>query len=360
MADEHNMHAGHEMGGKTEPQMAVKPKGKMAHADHQAMMIADFKRRFWISLIFTIPVLLLARDVQQLLGIRETLQFTGESYVTWVLSSIIYFYGGYPFLKGFVDEVKAKTPGMMILIAVAITTAYVYSSAVVFGLSGSVFFWELATLVSVMLLGHWIEMKSILSASSAPEELARLMPSEAHKLSSTGEVKDVPLEKLLVGDRVIVKPGEKIPADGGVVEGETSVNESMLTGESQPVYKKADSMVIGGSINGEGSVTIEVKKTGADSYLSQVIELVKQAQESKSKTQNLASRAAQWLTILALGGGAITLVLWISVFKLGLAFSLERMVTVMIIACPHAPGGSNSTGDCRLYFNIGQKRIIDT
>lgn len=343
MADEHKamgheMHTGHDMGSKSEPQMAVKPEKPMAHADHQAMVIADFKRRFWISLLFTIPVLLLAGDVQQLLGIRGTLRFAGESYVSWVLSSFIYFYGGYPFLKGFFSEIKSKTPGMMILIAVAITTAYVYSSAVVFGLSGSVFFWELATLVSIMLLGHWIEMRSILGASKAVEELAKLMPSEAHKIMPDGEIKDVPLQELVVGDKVIVKPGEKIPADGGVVEGESSVNEAMLTGESQPVNKKTGSIVIGGSINGEGSVTVEVKKTGTDSYLSQVIELVKHAQESKSKTQDLANRAAQWLTILTLGGGAITLILWITILKADLAFSLERMVTVMIIACPHALG----------------------
>jgi len=329
---------GHEM--RVEQGVGLKPKGhQMAREhDHQAMMIADFKRRFWVSLIFTVPVLLLAIDLQEVLGLREVLQFPGESYVAWALSSVVYFYGGYPFLKGFVSEMKAKTPGMMILIAVAITAAYVYSSAVVFGLSGTVFFWELATLVSIMLLGHWIEMKSILGASRALEELARLMPSEAHKLMPDGTIIDVPLEELVVGDRVVVKPAEKVPADGGVVEGETSVNEAMLTGESQPVYKKAGSLVIGGSINGEGSVTVEVRKTGKDSYLSQVVEMVKQAQESKSKTQDLANRAAQWLTILALGGGAITLVLWVAVLNLGLAFGLERMVTVMIIACPHALG----------------------
>ena len=329
---QHHRAMGHEMRGKPEEQ-------KMAREhDHQAMMIADFKRRFWISLIFTVPVLLLAEDVQGLLGIREMLQFNGESYVAWALSSVIYFYGGYPFLKGFISEVKARAPGMMILIAVAITAAYVYSSAVVFGLSGTVFFWELATLVSIMLLGHWIEMRSILGASRALEELARLMPSEAHKLMPDGTMKDVPLEELAVGDKVIVKPAEKIPADGGVVEGETSVNEAMLTGESQPVYKKAGSAVIGGSINGEGSVTVEVRKTGKDSYLSQVIELVKQAQESKSKTQDFANRAAQWLTIIALAGGGITLIVWLAILNLGLAFGLERMVTVMIIACPHALG----------------------
>jgi Cu2+-exporting ATPase len=310
----------------------------MSHADHQAMMISDFRRRFWISLIFAVPVLLLSKDVQELLGIRETLQFSAESYVTFALSSVIYFYGGYPLLKGFFDELQSRTPGMMVLIAVAITSAYVYSSAVVFGLSGTVFFWELATLVSIMLLGHWIEMKSVMGASGALEELARLMPSEGHRLMPDGSIQDVPLDKLEIGDKVVVKPGEKIPADGGVIEGETSVNEAMLTGESQPVYKKAGAYVIGGSVNGDGSVTVEVKKTGKDSYLSRVIDLVKQAQESKSRTQDLANRAAQWLTIIALAGGAITLVLWLTLSDLGVAFGIERMVTVMVIACPHALG----------------------
>ena len=332
-------HAGHPMAAGPEHPAPVKGRvARAEHHDHQAMMIADFRRRFWVSLVFTIPVVLLAQDVQQLLGVRETLRFTGESFAAWALSSVVYFYGGYPFLRGFISEVRARTPGMMILIAVAITVAYVYSSAVVFGLSGTYFFWELATLVSIMLLGHWIEMKSTFGASRALEELVRLMPSEAHKLMPDGSINDVPLEELAVGDKVIVKPAEKIPADGGVVEGDTSVNEAMLTGESQPVYKKAGSVVIGGSINGEGSVTVEVKKTGKDSYLSQVIELVRQAQGSKSKTQDLANRAAQWLTILALGGGAITFVLWVAVLRQGLAFGLERMVTVMIIACPHALG----------------------
>jgi Cu2+-exporting ATPase len=226
----------------------------------------------------------------------------------------------------------------MTLVAVAITTAYLYSSAVVFGLSGMVFFWELATLIDIMLLGHWIEMKSVIGASKALEELARLMPSEAHKLMPDGSVRDVPLDELGLDDRVLVKPGEKIPADGEVVDGETSVNESMLTGESKPIHKNAGSKVIGGSINGEGSITVEVKKTGKDSFLSQVVELVKEAQESKSKTQDLANRAALWLTIIAITGGAITLFIWLFILNKDFAFALERTVTVMVITCPHALG----------------------
>jgi Cu2+-exporting ATPase len=229
-------------------------------------------------------------------------------------------------------------PGMMTLIALAITTAYVYSSVVVFGLAGEVFFWELATLIDIMLLGHWLEMKSVMGASRALEELARLMPSEAHRLQPDGTVMDVPLAELKAGDRVLVKPGEKMPADGEVIEGETSVNEAMLTGESKPVAKKKGAQVIGGSINGEGSVTVEIQKTGRDSYLSQVIDLVRQAQESKSRTQDLSNRAALWLTLIAIGAGSLTLFAWLAFAGKGFAFALERMVTVMVITCPHALG----------------------
>ncbi|MGH8003703.1 MAG: copper-translocating P-type ATPase [Limisphaerales bacterium] len=305
---------------------------------HHGHMVADFQKRFWISLAVTVPILLLSPVIQSFLGLGESLHFAGDSYVLFVLSSVVFFYGGFPFLKGIVEELKKAKPGMMTLIAVAITTAYVYSSAVVFGLPGEIFFWELATLIDVMLLGHWIEMKSVLGASKALEVLARLMPSGAHKLMPDGSIKDVPLNELTVSDRVLVKPGEKIPADGEVISGESAVNESMLTGESKPVSKTAGSKVIGGAVNGEGSLTAEVKKMGKDSFLSQVIELVRQAQESKSKTQDLANRAAQWLTAVALGGGVLTLLVWAAMLNKEFAFALERTVTVMVISCPHALG----------------------
>ncbi|NIT13556.1 MAG: cadmium-translocating P-type ATPase [Candidatus Dadabacteria bacterium] len=301
-------------------------------------MVADFRKRFWASLIITIPILILSPMIQKFLGLRESMQFSGDLYVLFLFSSVVFFYGGYPFLKGIYDELRGSKPGMMTLIAIAITVAYLYSSAVVFGLSGKIFFWELATLIDIMLLGHWIEMKSVMGASKALEELARLMPSDAHKIMQDGSVKDVPLNELNSGDRVLVKPGEKIPADGEVIEGETSVNESMLTGESVPVSKRYGSKVIGGSVNGEGSITVEVQKTGKDSYLSQVVELVRQAQESKSKTQDLANRAAVWLTIVALAGGAITIFVWLAIVHKDFAFALERTVTVMVITCPHALG----------------------
>ena len=311
--------------------------GEMGH-DHHAMMVEDFKKRFWVSLAITVPILALSPMIQRFLGLGDALAFPGSLFVLWALSSVVFFYGGWPFLKGIYEELRGGRPGMMTLISIAITTAYVYSSAVVFGLEGTIFFWELATLIDVMLVGHWIEMRSVMGASKALEELARLMPSEAHKVMPDGSVVDVPVEDLRHGDRIVVKPGEMVPADGAVVEGQTSVNESMLTGESVPVTKKVGGEVIGGSINGEGSVTVEVQKTGEESFLSQVIDLVRQAQESKSKTQDLANRAALWLTIVALGGGALTLFVWTAVMGMDFAFAIERMVTVMVIACPHALG----------------------
>jgi Cu2+-exporting ATPase len=310
----------------------------MSEGEHHAMMVADFRRRFWVSLIISIPILLLSPLIQGFLGLQGKISFAGDLYVLFALSSAVFFYGGWPFLKGIVNELKEKRPGMMTLIAVAISTAYVYSSAVVFGVTGSVFFWELATLIDVMLLGHWLEMRSIMAASSSLEELARLMPSEAHKVMKDGSTKEVQLDELEAGDRVLVKPGEKIPADGKVVEGESSVNEAMLTGESTPLSKQAEAKVIGGSINGEGSITVEVEKTGKDSYLSQMTELVRQAQESKSRTQNLADRAALVLTITSISVGLLTLGIWLGVAHREFVFALSRMVTVMVITCPHALG----------------------
>ncbi len=313
---------------------------KMPHTapDHHAHMAADFQKRFWVSLVVTLPILVLSPMLQAMVGLREAIRFPGDMYVLFGLSSVVFWYGGWPFLKGLFAELKSRRPGMMTLISVAITTAYVYSSAVVFGLTGKMFFWELASLIDIMLLGHWIEMKSVMGASRALEELAKLMPSDAHKLMPDGSVKDVPLAELAVNDRVLVKPGEKLAADGIVVEGESSVNEAMLTGESTPVTKNIGGKVLGGSINGEGSLTVEVKGTGKESFLSQVIDLVKQAQESKSKTQDLANTAALWLTIVALGGGVITLLIWLVLMGKDFAFAIERTVTVMVIACPHALG----------------------
>lgn len=308
------------------------------HHNHHEMMVKDFKKRFWISLALTIPVLILSPMIQEFLSLRDSLRFPGDSYVLFALSSIVFFYGGYPFLKGFFEEMKKFKPGMMTLIALAISVAYFYSAAVVFGLRGTVFFWELVTLIDIMLLGHWIEMLSVMGASRALEELAKLMPDEAHLVLEDGNTKEVPVKNLKHKDIILIKPGEKIPADGLVVEGRTSINEAMVTGESKPVQKEKDAEVIGGSINGEGSIKVSVEKTGDETFLSQVIEMVKKAQESKSKTQNLANKAALWLTIVAIAGGAITMFVWTSILGMSFNFALTRTVTVMVITCPHALG----------------------
>jgi len=299
-------------------------------------MVADFRRRFWICLVLSAPVIALAPMIQTWLGLRDTLRFPGDSYIQFAFATIVYFYGGWPFLKGLFTELAKRQPGMMTLIALAISVAYFYSSVVVFGVRGEVFFWELATLIDIMLLGHWIEMRSVLGASSALEKLVKLMPAEAH-LVAEGGTRDVPVTQLKHGDRVLVKPGEKIPTDGTVVEGRTSVNESMLTGESKPVEKGEGDQVIGGAVNGEAAITVEISKTGDETYLAQVIEMVRRAQESRSRTQDLANRAALILTIVALSVGAVTMITWLLLGK-EFAYALERTVTVMVIACPHALG----------------------
>ncbi len=304
------------------------------HGDHHRMMIADFKKRFWISLALTFPVLLLSPLIQQFLG--YSLSIAGQNYIIFALSSIAFFYGGWPFLKGLYDEVSKRNPGMMTLIAVAISVAYVYSSAVVFGLLGKMFFWELVTLIDIMLIGHWIEMKSVLGASRALELLVSMMPSEAH-LVQDDQVSDIPLAELKKGNLILIKPGEKVPADGIITEGESYLNESMLTGESKPVLKVHNDKVIGGSINGNGSIKVKVEHTGEDSYLNKVITLVQEAQKTKSKTQHLANRAAKWLTYIALTVGFATLAVWL-ILGFGFTYALERMVTVMVISCPHALG----------------------
>lgn len=309
-----------------------------SHAGHHEHMIEDFRKRFWISLIITIPIILISPMIHHLLGFGDEFSFSGNMIVLFVLSSIIYFYGGFPFIKGFFEEIKNFQPGMMTLIALAISVAYVYSSSVVFGVKGEDFFWELATLIDIMLLGHWIEMKSVMGASKALEELAKLMPDEAHKIDENGNVTDVKVSALKQNDKLLIKPGEKIPADGRIYEGKTSINEAMITGESKPASKSEGDEVIGGSINGEGSIKIEVEKTGDETYLSQVVKLVREAQDSKSKTQNIANKAAFWLTIVAITAGAITMIVWLMVEGASFNFALSRTVTVMVITCPHALG----------------------
>ncbi len=307
--------------------------GKHGH-DHHKMMIEDFKRRFWVSLLITLPILIFSPMIQQSLGYKLILP--GNPYILFGLSSIIYFWGAWPFLKGFYNEIKSKGPGMMTLISMAISVAYFYSSATVFGLKGEDFFWELSTLIDIMLLGHWLEMKSVLGASKALQLLVSMMPAEAHRITGD-QVEDIKLEDLQQEDIILIKSAEKVPADAIVIEGESYLNESMLTGESKPVKKGLHDKLIGGSINGNGSLKAKVLHTGKDSYLNKVIKLVEDAQKSKSKMQNLSDRAAKWLTYIALLTGFGTLAAWL-IAGFPFVFALERMVTVMVVACPHALG----------------------
>ncbi|MDK2902283.1 MAG: P-type Cu2+ transporter [Clostridiales bacterium] len=304
------------------------------HSQHHEHMIDDFRRRFYICTLLTIPILFLSPMIQMWLNID--LRFSGDIYVLLILSSIVYLYGGYPFFIGVVDEIKTKKPGMMTLVALAITVSYVYGAAVTFGLSGELMFWELATLIDIMLLGHWIEMRSVLGASRALENLAQLLPKQAHKLMDDGSIADVSVSELVSDDKVLVKPGEKVPADAIVIDGESSVDESLLTGESRPVYKGKGDYVIGGAVNAEGSLVVQIKKTGQGSFIAQVTQLVKQAQQSRSRTQDLSDKAALWLTVIAVSAGIITFISWLPAGDI--AFAIERTITVMVIACPHALG----------------------
>ena len=303
--------------------------------DHHAHMVTDFRNKFFIILIFTIPIVLLSPMIQNFIGVDW--QFTGDSYIVAALATFVYFYGGWPFIKGAYDELKNKEPGMMTLIAMAISVAYFYSMAVVFGFNGEEIFWELATLVLIMLLGHWIEMRSINNASKALESLASLMPDTANRITENGETEEVQIDDIKAGDLLLVKPGEKMPLDGKIVKGKSQVDESMLTGESVPVAKSVDDEVIGGSINREGSLTIEVEKLMNESYLTQVIDMVRESQRTKSKTQDVTNKAAKWLFYIALAAGIITFIVWISVGAT-IDTAIMRLVTVLVIACPHALG----------------------
>jgi len=299
------------------------------HMMHTGM----FKKRFFVCLALTVPVLILSEAIQTWFG--YTLSVPYQSYILLLLAVIIYAYGGWPFLKGLTQELRRAQPGMMTLIGTAISVAFFFSAATVFVPVGKDFFWELATLIDVMLLGHWIEARSVLGASRALEELVKIMPTMAH-LVKNGDIKDVPVSELHAGDVVLVRPGEKIPSDGVVTEGESYVNEALLTGESKPVHKAKEDTVIGGAINGDGALRTKIEKTGEETYLAQVITLVRQAQQSRSRTQDLANRAAALLFYVAVSAGVITYVVWA---VLGSAqFALTRTVTVLVIACPHALG----------------------
>lgn len=312
--------------------MDHKTNHKPEHQNH-THHIEEFKRKFWISLTLTIPILLLSETIQTWFGF--TLEIPLQKEILFLLSLIVYAYGGLPFLRGMVQEIKKRQPGMMTLIGTAISVAFFFSTATVFFIAGHDFFWELATLIDIMLFGHWMEMKSVLGASRALEELAKVIPTTAH-LVKNGNIEDVPVSQLQPSNVVLIRPGEKIPSDGIVVEGESFVNEALLTGESKPVHKETEDKVIGGAINGEGVLKVRIEKTGEETYLAQVINLVRQAQMSRSRTQDLANRAAALLFYIAISAGVITYVSW---FLLGHPeIAITRSVTVLVITCPHALG----------------------
>ncbi|MCW3995779.1 MAG: copper-translocating P-type ATPase [Candidatus Bathyarchaeota archaeon] len=291
------------------------------------------KTRFFVCLILTLPVLALSEAIQT--WFRFSLTVPYQPYILLLLAIIIYGYGGWPFLAGLTQELRALKPGMMTLVGTAISVAFFFSAATVFFPVGSDFFWELATLIDVMLLGHWLEARSVLGASMALEELVKVMPTTAHVIVDD-KVVDMPVSHLQVGSLVLVRPGEKVPSDGIVVEGESFVNEALLTGESKPVHKQASDKVIGGAVNGDGVLKTRIEKTGKETYLSQVVALVRQAQESRSRTQDLADRAAALLFYVAVAVGIVTYVVWAVLGNV--QFALTRSVTVLVIACPHALG----------------------
>ncbi len=299
-------------------------------------MLDDFRKRFFFSVILTIPVLALSPMIQGWLNIEGVLSFPGDQLVQLVLATAVFFYGGWPFLKGLVEVLSVRQPGMLTLIGLAIIVAYGYSALVALGLSGRVFFWELATLVDIMLLGHWIEMRSVMGARGALEELVKLMPDNAHRKGRDG-IEDVSVKDLEKGDSVIIKPGERIPTDGTVLEGHSSVDEAMVTGESVPVEKDEGDSVVGGAVNEKGSLTVKVEKTGEETFLAEIIEMVRKAQGSRSRQQDLANRVAFWLTLVAIGAGILTMAAWLLAGK-EFVYALERTVTVLVITCPHALG----------------------
>lgn len=295
-----------------------------------------FRKRFWVSALLSIPVLVFSPAIQSFLGYSIG-DFPGSAWITPVFAVIVFIYGGLPFLKMAVPEIKNRQPGMMTLISLAIVVAFVYSLAALIFSLGTTFFWELVTLIDVMLLGHWIEMRSVRQASGALDELAKLMPDTAERLLEDGSTEEVPVSELTNGDRLLVRPGASVPADGEVVEGESSLNESMITGESKPVQKEPGDTVIGGTINGDGSLRIKITATGEETALAGIMRLVREAQQGKSNTQILADKAAGWLFYVALGTAILTAVAWV----IAIGFQVEiiaRVATVLVIACPHALG----------------------
>nr|WP_247731771.1 heavy metal translocating P-type ATPase [Halovivax limisalsi] len=306
--------------------------GNGMHQGHEAM----FRRRFVVSTVLSIPVLLYSETLQAWLGFSVP-AFPGSEWLTPVFSIVVFAYGGVPFLRMAVPELRDRAPGMMTLISMAITVAFGYSLASLVVPTESAFFWELVTLIDIMLLGHWIEMRSVRRASSALDELAKLLPDTAERITGDGSTEEVPVSDLGEGDLVLVRPGANVPADGVVESGDSDVDESMITGESRPVSKEPGAEVIGGTVNGAGSLRVRIDATGEETTLAGIMRLVEDAQESESRTQQLADRAAGWLFYVALGAAAVTAIAWTIAAGTG-ATVVERVVTVLVIACPHALG----------------------
>ncbi|MHB1323805.1 MAG: HAD-IC family P-type ATPase, partial [Coriobacteriia bacterium] len=306
------------------------------HDRHAGHSVAMFRDRFWLSLALTLPTVVWSEMPQMWFGYSAP-TFPGSEYVPALLGTIVFAYGGQPFLKGAVSELRDRLPGMMTLISLAIAVAFGFSIAVTLGLPGADLWWELATLVTIMLLGHWIEMRSIAQAQGALKELARLLPDRTLRLLPSGEAEEVAVSALSVGDLLLIRPGARVPADGEVAEGTSSVDESMITGESRPVRKEAGGAVIAGTVNGEGSLRVRVTGTGENTALAGIMRLVASAQASRSRAQDLADRAARLLTFVAIGSAAATALAW-SAFGAEWAYTTERVVTVLVIACPHALG----------------------
>jgi len=314
---------------------AAHSKQPAAHDRHAGHSVAMFRDRFWIALLLTIPTLVWSEMVQKWFGFHAP-AFPGSAFIPAIFGTVVYLYGGWVFLAGAARELRERLPGMMTLISLAITVAFVFSVAVTLGYPGDALWWELATLVTIMLLGHWIEMRSILQASGAVRELARLLPSTAQRINGE-RIDEVPISELKEGDLVLVRPGASVPADGVVRSGKSAVNESMITGESVPVEKSDGQKVIAGTVNGAGSLRVEVTGTGERTALANIMRLVEQAQTSRSRAQALADRAAFFLTIVAIVAGVATLVVWIALGA-RTAFAVERVVSVLVVACPHALG----------------------
>lgn len=311
--------------------------GPGGHDKHEGHSPEMFRDRLWVSLIVTVPILYFSDQIQEWFGFASV-TFSGMAWVIPVLASFLYLYAGSVFLKGGLAELKARQPGMMTLISMAISVAYGYSVAVTFGLDGDPFYWELATLLVVMLLGHWVEMRSVQSASRALDHLAAMVPDTAHRIEADGSIVDVPVADLNDGDRFMVRPGEQVAVDGEVVEGASSMNEAFLTGESRPVSKTSGDEIVAGAVNGEGALIAVITRTGDATTLSQIMRLVEEAQASRSRFQVLADRAAFWLTIIAIGVSVPTLIAWLTFGSSGATFAVSRAVTVLVIACPHALG----------------------